>query len=418
MLNLGITAFGNDLVAAWRGFGTDEGLYYSVSPDGLEWSVPPAVIPGVGSSWGPSLCEFNGRLYAAWKGTDAANALWYSSFDGSSWAPQAQIPGVGSSVGPSLAVFDGRLYAAWMGANGDQSLWYSSFDGSSWAPQAQIPGVASSFGPSLAERNGFLWAAWKGVGTDQSMYYSWFDGSGWAPQAQIPGVASSVGPTLRVGFGGRLYAAWKGLGADQQLYYSSFDGSSWAPQAQITGAASNVGASLATFENKLYAAWSTGPQFSEGSGGPWAEQLAYSSSLGEGWPAAAVTAIPGTYTEVPPSKYMYTIWISGGGTLVGALTISFFPYGNEPAGNPLVTFSGGYGGLTLGNLTGGGTAWLNYDVVWLAQQGWNARFEANFLAPAANVNLWGLSGEVIGNTITGSSSDDAYGVVGGQGYFS
>ena len=230
----------------------------------------------------------------------------------------------------------------------------------------------------------------------------------------LPWVGSSIGPTLRVGFGGRLYEAWKGLGADQQLYYSSFDGVNWTPQAQIPGAASNVGASLATFENKLCAAWSTSPQFPEGSGGPWAEQLAYSSSLGSGW--APPVQIPGTYTEVPPSKYVYSIWISGGGPLGGALTISFFPYGTETAGNPLVTFSGGYGGLAFGNLSGGGTAWLNYDVEWLAQQGWNARFEASFVPAAVNVNLWGLHGENIGNTASGGESG-VLGIAGGQGFF-
>jgi hypothetical protein len=419
MLNLGITGFGNDLVVAWRGFGNDEGLYYSVNTasdgsfDIASWG-PPTQIPGVGSSWGPSLCEFNGRLYAAWKGT-AGNALWYSSFDGSSWAPQALIPWVGSSVGPSLAVFDGRLYAAWMGADGDQSLWYSSFDGSSWAPQAQIPGVASNFGPSLAEWNGVLYAAWRGTGTDQSMYYSSFDGSGWAPQAQIPYAASSVGPTLRVGFGNQLYVVWKGIGDDTQLYYSSSGGSGWAPQAQIPGAASSVGASLTAFNDKLYAVWSTVPQYPEGSGGPWTEQLDYTQFDGSSW--APPVMIPGTYTDVQPSKYVYTIQLAAGGFLGGKLEMAFYPFGaNTATTPPLATFTGGFGGAFAGDGAGGGTAWLNYDVEWLAQQGWNARFEANFIPPAANVNLWALSGEVIGNTVAGGVLIDG-GVVGGQGYF-
>ena len=57
-----------------------------------------------------------------------------------------------------------------------------------------------------------------------------------------------------------------------------------------------------------------------------------------------------------------------------------------------------------------------YDVAWLVQQGWNARFEVNFIPPAANVNLWGLSGEVIGNTAAGGVSLLA-GIAGGQGSF-
>jgi hypothetical protein len=87
---------------------------------------------------------FNGLLYAAWRGADGDPRLFYSSFDGSNWAPQQVIPGVASAVGPSLAVFNGLLYAAWRGADGDPRLFYSSFDGSNWAPQAVIPGAGSN----------------------------------------------------------------------------------------------------------------------------------------------------------------------------------------------------------------------------------------------------------------------------------
>jgi len=262
MLDLGIAAFGNDLVAAWRGFGSDQGLYYS-------------------------------------------------SFDGSSWAPQATIPGAGSSVGPALCEFNGRLYAAWKGSGTDEQLYYSSFDGSSWAPQATIPGVASSIGPALAGFGNKLYAAWKGSGTNEQLWYTSFDGSSWAPQATIPGVASSIGPTLRVGFGGRLYAAWKGSDTNDQLWYTSFDGSSWAPQATIPGtdgsSGSLVGASLAGFDNKLYAAWRT----TANNAGQL--QLDYSSFDGSSWASPAV--IPGTVRTQPIS--LHTVVDSGAMLNVG-----------------------------------------------------------------------------------------------------
>ena len=299
MLDLGIAAFGNDLVAAWRGFASDQGLYYS-SFDGSSWSAP-ATIPGVGSSWGPSLCEFNGRLYAAWRGSGTDEQLYYSSFDGSSWAPQATIPGVASAIGPALAGFGNKLYAAWRGSDIDEQLYYSSFDGSSWAPQATIPDVASAIGPALAGFGNKLYAAWKGSGTNEQLWYTSFDGSSWAPQATIPDVASEIGPTLRVGSGGRLYAAWKGSDdydqLNDQLWYTSFDGSSWAPQATIPGtdgsSGSLVGASLAVFDNKLYAAWRTTANARQ-------EQLDYSSFDGSSWASPAV--IPGTVTALgnPP----------------------------------------------------------------------------------------------------------------------
>jgi hypothetical protein len=51
--------------------------------------------------------------------------MYWSDFDGTNWALQQQIPNAASSVGPSLAPFGGDLYAAFKGANNDQSIWYS-----------------------------------------------------------------------------------------------------------------------------------------------------------------------------------------------------------------------------------------------------------------------------------------------------
>jgi hypothetical protein len=36
---------------------------------------------------------------------------------------------VGTSVGPSLAVFNGRLYMAWKGVSNDQGIWFNYFNG-------------------------------------------------------------------------------------------------------------------------------------------------------------------------------------------------------------------------------------------------------------------------------------------------
>jgi hypothetical protein len=49
-------------------------------------------------------------------------------------------------VGPALAVYNGRLYMAWRGL-GDPGIWFSSFDGTNWAPQQNIAGVATDVDP-------------------------------------------------------------------------------------------------------------------------------------------------------------------------------------------------------------------------------------------------------------------------------
>jgi hypothetical protein len=78
--------------------------------------------------------------------------MYYSTFNGTSWAAQKKIAGIASSVGPGLAVFNNALYACWKGELGDQSIWYSHFNGASWAAQKQIPGVGTS--PDLARTAG------------------------------------------------------------------------------------------------------------------------------------------------------------------------------------------------------------------------------------------------------------------------
>jgi hypothetical protein len=148
-----LARFKGKLYAAWKGAYTDtndQRLWYA-SFDGENWS-PQAQMPVGRSSVGPSLAEFKGKLYAAWKGayTDTNDQrLWYASFDGENWSPQARIPAVApghiplSSVGPSLAEFKGKLYAAWKGEGIGVKLCYASFDGENWSPQARHPTAES-----------------------------------------------------------------------------------------------------------------------------------------------------------------------------------------------------------------------------------------------------------------------------------
>ena len=250
-------AYGGRLYMAWKGMERDDTIWWSTF-DGTKWA-PQQRVPGVSTSSGVSLASFNGRLYMAWKGSATGNVpfderIWWTTFDGTAWAPQQVVPNVWTSVGPRLAVFDGRLYLAWKGEYTDQRIWWTSFDGTSWAPQQRIPGVSTSVGPALAVFNGLLYAAWKGMEGDQGIWWSSFDGTSWAPQRQIPGVSSTEGPSLAL-FNGLLYASWKGMYGDQGIWWSSFDGTSWAPQQRITGVSTSVGPGLAVFNNTLYASW-------------------------------------------------------------------------------------------------------------------------------------------------------------------
>ncbi len=177
------------LYAAWKGGDGDDRIWFSLQFLGTStWALQEALPSPVASSMGPSLTVYGGTLYAAWRGGGDDERLWFSfnQWNGASdpgpqafWVPQQEIlPGVAfsSGEGPSLAQFNDRLYAAWKGGGDDERLWYSSWDGSEWAPQQQIlPGFAfsSGAGPSLAVLGGdTLYAAWKGGGSDERIWWA------------------------------------------------------------------------------------------------------------------------------------------------------------------------------------------------------------------------------------------------------
>lgn len=269
-----LAEFNGKLFMAWKGMEFDDRIFWSTF-NGTSWA-PQKLVPNVGTSSGVALAVFQGKLYMAWKGLQDDQRIFWSAFNGASWSAQQVIPGVATSTGPRLAVYNNLLYAAWKGESGDQGIWWSTFNGTSWAPQREISGVATSVGPALAVFQNALYAAWKGEFGDQGIWWSKFNGTSWTPQHEIPGVASSEGPSLAV-FRGALYAAWKGELGDQRIWWSSFNGANWLPQKQLAGVASSVGPGLAIFNNALYAAWkgSLGDQriwWSRFNGASWAPQ--------------------------------------------------------------------------------------------------------------------------------------------------
>lgn len=172
-----LAAFQDHLYAVWKGAGGDQRIFWSRF-DGQQWSAQREGVGG-GTSGRPALATFQGRLYAAWKGAGGDQRMFWSSFDGHSWSPQHEGIGGGTAVGPSLAVYavglppaDDRLFAAWRGVEGDERMFWSMFDGHSWSPQQEGVGGGSAVRPALAAFRGKLYAAWKGVRGDDRMFWS------------------------------------------------------------------------------------------------------------------------------------------------------------------------------------------------------------------------------------------------------
>jgi kumamolisin len=281
-----LATYANKLFMGWKGIEFDDRLWWTTY-NGSAWA-PQSEIPGVAGSAGVAFAVFGNDLYAAWKGEGNDQGIYWSFFNGSTWQAQKLVSGVGASTGPRLAVYDGKLYMAWKGMEDDQRLWWSSFNGSAWAPQAEIPGVAGSVGPAIAAFGNGLVAAWKGEFGDPRLWYSTFNGSSWSAQQLIPNTGTSEGPSLAV-YNGLLYAVWKGEYADQTMWWSTFNGSTWAPQKQIPGVWSSIGPGLAVFGNKLFMAW-------KGVSGD--ERIWYTAYNGISWAAQQIVPGVGTNTDL------------------------------------------------------------------------------------------------------------------------
>jgi hypothetical protein len=121
----------------------------------------------------PPLAVINlSRVYAAWKGIDDDQQIYWSSLGGQNWAPQQKIEGAGTSVGPSLAVVGVEPFALWKGVDGDSRILWTRYDGQIWRPQQVIRGIGTSARPALVLHpgDGKLYAAWRGVDDDQEIY--------------------------------------------------------------------------------------------------------------------------------------------------------------------------------------------------------------------------------------------------------
>jgi hypothetical protein len=209
---------GSKTLLAWKGAGTDNGIYWSTTsalmPDSsssqYDWT-PRQKVPNIGTSTSPALASLKGVVYMAWKGEGTDTKIYVSSLgsDGA-WTPRQVVP-VGTSEGPALAVTSDTLYLAWKGES-DSAIWWSkSSDGKTWSPQAQVPGVGTSAGPALAsDGSGSMYLAWKGE-SDTSIWWSkCSDGKTWTPQQRGRGQTLS-GPAMAVDGNRAKWLAWYGF---------------------------------------------------------------------------------------------------------------------------------------------------------------------------------------------------------------
>ncbi len=129
---------------------TNELLWESTF-DGLTWSPPQEIvttanhaIDGVG---GAAVAVYNGTPVLVVR--RASNDLWMYTYQNGAWSGGTKVPGQKSKSAPTLASFGGYLHMSHLG-DSSSSVWWSYWDGVSWAVNNTIPNATSDWATAMA----------------------------------------------------------------------------------------------------------------------------------------------------------------------------------------------------------------------------------------------------------------------------
>ncbi len=281
------------LYGAWKAEGTDD-VSYSTN-NGRAWSTP---VP-VSGTWGkavtghtPALVSYGGDLYALW--TTKASTVSYSAYNGTAWSAPATVPGALTDHGPAATTQEAKttgspplLWVTWSAkATGD--VWFTSYNGTSWASEATSLGASSAtaFAPAIAEDyDGNPYIAW-GASSGQ---VDWEILIGLGEKVHtVPGTLTSSGPAL-ADTGHNLYFAFKGKTTDQ-VHYIGYNGSAYSSQEPVADALTDVAPALANSGDTLCVGWT----------GQTTDKV-YDACLGAYKPPPSLPPAPGTTTSTPPT---------------------------------------------------------------------------------------------------------------------
>jgi len=211
-----LATWGNgDAVMAWNGVGSDTRIWLSKYTHTLDqpgknpWSAQYlANMPSVGpiqSGSAPAIVNMNGSLLMVWRGEGSNDSLYYSiSHDeGVTWVKDKQIPNAASTIAPSIVMLKGYPVLAFKGGVNDNRIFVTTYGASvdKWLGAQSAGPFGTSHGPSLTVFNNELFMTWKGIPGDNDLYFAQ-SGSGspedFSGQTVISNSGSSVGPAATV----------------------------------------------------------------------------------------------------------------------------------------------------------------------------------------------------------------------------
>jgi uncharacterized Fe-S cluster protein YjdI len=217
---------------------------------------------------------------------NADASLWYTN-----WATDITIPNCRSAAGPALAVYNNNLYCVHQG-NGNNGLWVTTFDGMTWSTDTRMTGCETAAVPALAVYNNKLYCVHKGA-ADNGIWVTTFDGTAWSTDTALPpNVSTDTGPAVAV-YNNKLYCAHRGNG-ESGLWVTAFDGTSWSTDTRPGVLATAAGPAAAVYNNTLYVAYR---------GDNTDTDLRYITFDGTNWSPEA--KIPGAASTANPALTVY-----------------------------------------------------------------------------------------------------------------
>jgi hypothetical protein len=239
---------GNSVWLAWKGSGTDTGIYVSsatsLQPNassGQYSFTPQAKVLTLGTSASPAIASLHGTLYLFYKGASDNYIYWASMANGSStWVDQHKLA-LGNSIipannnqnpetstGPTVVSANNCLYLFYKGASDNAVLWTVTSDGENpglWASETAIttpnstPETTAS--PAVAVQGQTIHLVLKGQSDDNLYWLSYstpVNPSGnslqtngaWTAQTQIFSGVSAYAPALVCDGNGVVWLAWTG----------------------------------------------------------------------------------------------------------------------------------------------------------------------------------------------------------------
>jgi hypothetical protein len=182
-----VAAFNNRLYIAFQANDPSDALFVTSSADGLNFTTPARVDPGIRMGGSPAMTVFNNRLYIAFQDNDSPSSLLYhalvvtSSPDGINFTtPAIANPGIQLGSAPAMTALGNRLYISFQANDPGHALFVtSSTDGLNFTtpatgygpnPATGSPGILIGSAPASGEFDQKLFIAFQANDPSHVLY--------------------------------------------------------------------------------------------------------------------------------------------------------------------------------------------------------------------------------------------------------